>query len=94
MGPPGGDDQVQLGRQVVKQKGKGLVDQWGIDGMVIVQDEGNGVREGGDLIEQGRQQRFGCRWAGGDSVTNTPSPNFATFPSALVKASVCKAATR
>ena len=57
----GGDDQVHLGRQVVEQKGEGLVNRCGINQVVVVQDEDKIVRDGGDFIEQGRQQRFGGR---------------------------------
>ena len=92
---PGGDDQVQLGRQVVEQKGEGLVDRWGIDGVVVVQDEGKGVREGGDFIEQGRQQHFGCRRLGGLEHAQHPCAKFRPKPfGTLLRASVCKAATR
>ena len=55
----GGDDQVHLRRQVLEQKGEGLVNRFGIDHVVVVQDEDEIVREGGDLVEQGGQDRFG-----------------------------------
>ena len=54
----GGDDQVQLRRQVLEQKGEGIVNRLGIDHMVVVEDEDERVREGGDLVEQGRQDRL------------------------------------
>ena len=44
------------------QKGEGLVNRLGIDQVVVVQDEDERVREGGDVIEQGRQDRVDGRW--------------------------------
>ena len=35
----GGDDQVHLRRQVLEQKGEGLVDRLGLNQMVVVKDE-------------------------------------------------------
>ena len=58
----GGDDQVHLRRQVLEQKGEGMVNRFGINHVVVVQDEDEIVRDGGDFIEQGRQNRFGWRW--------------------------------
>ena len=55
----GGDDQVHLRRQVLEQKGKGFVNRFGINHMVVIQDQDEAVRNGGDFIEQGRQNRFG-----------------------------------
>ena len=55
----GGDDQVHLGRQVLEQKDKGLINRLGINHMVVIQDQDEIVRDGGDFIEQGRQNRFG-----------------------------------
>ena len=48
----GSDDQVHLRRQVLEQKGDGMVNRFGIDFVVIVQDEHEIVREGGDFIEE------------------------------------------
>ena len=57
----GGDDQVHLRRQVFQQKGEGLVHRFGINHVVVVKDEDEAFREGGELVDQGRQQRFGWR---------------------------------
>ena len=57
----GGDDQVHLWRQVLDQEGEGIVDRFGIDNVVVVEDEDEIVRDGGDFVEQGRQDRFGRR---------------------------------
>src|SRR5512135_1177647 len=54
-----GDDQVHLWRQVLDQKGEGLVNRSSIDYVVVVKHKDEVVREGGDLIEQSRQYRFG-----------------------------------
>ncbi len=57
----GGDDQVHLWRQMLEQEGKGIVNRFGINNVVIVKDEDKIVRDGGDFIEQSRQNRFGWR---------------------------------
>ena len=44
------------------EKGQGLVNRLGIDRVVVVQHENERVREGGDVIEQGRQDRVDGRW--------------------------------
>ena len=83
----GGDDQVHLRRQVLEQKGEGIVNRFGIDHVVVVKDEDEIVRDGGDFVEQGRQNRFGGRRLRGlERSQRTPSPIFAAI--------VCKAATR
>ena len=43
----GGDDQVHPRRQVLEQKGEGLVVRPGIEHVVVVQDEDEVVRDGG-----------------------------------------------
>jgi hypothetical protein len=50
---------------VIKQKDEGIVNRSGIDNMVVVEDEHNIVREGGELVDQRRQDRFGRRWLRG-----------------------------
>ena len=57
----GGDDQVHLWRQVFEQKGEGLVDRFGINHVVVVKHEDEALREGGEFVDQSRQQRFGRR---------------------------------
>ena len=71
----GGDDQVHLWRQVLEQKGEGIVNRFGINHVVVVQDEDEIVRDGGDFIEQGRQNRFGWRWLGGLEHSQHPFSN-------------------
>ena len=71
----GGDDQVHLRRQVLEQKGEGIVDRSGIDHVVVVKDEDEIVRDGGDFVEQGRQDRFGRRWLRGLERTQHPCSN-------------------
>ena len=71
----GGDDQVHLWRQVLEQKGEGIVNRSGIDHVVVVEDEDEIVRDGGDFIEQGRQDRFGRRWLRGLEHTQHPFSN-------------------
>ena len=83
----GGDDQVHLGWQVLEQKGEGLVNRFGINQVVVVQDEDEIVRDGGDFIEQGRQNRFGWRWLRGLEHSQHP---FSKYSATIV----CKAATR
>jgi hypothetical protein len=82
----GGDDQVHPRRQVLEQEGEGIVDRSGIDNVVVVEDEDEIVRDGVDLVEQGRQGRFDRRRLGGSERANTPSP--------ILAATVRKAATR
>ena len=57
----GGDNQVHLRRQVLHQKAKRLVHRRGINHVIIVQRQGESIREGCDLVEQGYQQRFDGR---------------------------------
>ena len=71
----GGDDQVHLWRQVLEQKGEGFVNRFGINHMVVVQDEDEIVRDGGDFIEQGCQNRFDWRWLRGLEHTQHPFSN-------------------
>jgi hypothetical protein len=53
---------VHLLRQVLEQKGDGLVDRLGIKNMVVVKDEDELVGEGGDVVEQRCQNRFRRGW--------------------------------
>ena len=52
---------MHLWWQVLEQKGEGRVNRFGINHVVVVQDEGKVVRECGNLIEQDGQDRFN-RW--------------------------------
>ena len=72
----GGDDQVHLRRQVFEQKGEGMVYRFGNpERMVVIQDKDETVREGGDLIEQGCQNRFGGRRLRGLQHSQHPFAN-------------------
>jgi hypothetical protein len=53
---------MQMWWQMLDQKTNGMVNRLGIKHVVVVQDEDEIVRNGGDLIEQGHQDRFGCWW--------------------------------
>ena len=84
----GGDDQVHLRRQVLDQKGEGVVNRLGLNQVVVVEDEDEAFREGGDLVDQGRQKRFGWRRLRGmERSQHTGAEHFAAQ-------AVCKAATR
>ena len=61
----GGDDQVHLRRQMLEQEGKGIVNGLASITLVVIQDEDESLRDGGDFIEQGCQHRFGWRWLRG-----------------------------
>ena len=54
----GGDHQVHRRRQMLEQKGEGVVDGFGVDEVVVIEHQDEAVRDGGDLIEQGRQNRL------------------------------------
>ena len=72
---------------MLEQKGEGFVNRFGIKNVVVVKDEDEMVRDGGDLVEQGYQNRFDWTVAEGTWRTpNTLAPIFAAI--------VCKAATR
>src|SRR5579884_494967 len=57
-----GNDQVHMWWQMLDEKGEGLVNRFGIKHVVVVKDEDELVFDGGQVIEQGRQNRFGWRW--------------------------------
>ena len=60
----GGDDQVHLRRYMFEQKGESVIDRSGLDYMIIVENQDKIIRDGGDLVEQGRQNCFGRRRLG------------------------------
>ena len=62
---PGGDDEVHTWRQVLEQKGEGIVNRTAIDDVVVIEDENEIVLDGGDFVEQGRQNRLGWWWLRG-----------------------------
>ena len=54
----GGDHQVDLGRQVIDEEGQGLIYGSGIERVVVIQDQDKALGDGGNLVEQGGQDRF------------------------------------
>ena len=52
---------MHLGRQVFQQKGKGIVNRPGVNNVVVVKDKHEIIWDGGDFIEQSRQNGFGWR---------------------------------
>src|SRR5687767_4545055 len=68
----GGDDQVHLWWLVLEQKGEGLVNRFGINHVIVVQDENEFVWDGSDFIEQGGQNRFNWRGLGGLKYSQHP----------------------
>ena len=52
-----------------------MVNRFGINHVVVVKDEDEMVWDGGNLIEQGRQNRFGWRWLRGLEYTQHPFSN-------------------
>ena len=93
---------MHLRRQMLDQKGEGVVNRPGLNQVVVVKDEDEAFGEGGDLVDQGRQKRFGWRWLGGTERSQHTGANARRNPFDftqgesfdLVRASVCKAATR
>src|ERR671916_2120492 len=57
----GSDDQVHPWRQVLEQKDEGIVNRSGVNNVVVIEDQDEIVRDGGGLVEQGSQKRFGRR---------------------------------
>src|SRR5256886_10521233 len=47
---------------MLEQKGEGMVNRFGINHVVVVKDEDERVFYGSNVIEQGRQNRYGWRW--------------------------------
>ena len=66
---------MQLWRQVIEQKRQGIVYRPGINSVVVVEDEDEIVRNGGDFVEQGRQDRLGRRWLGRPEHPQNPFTN-------------------
>jgi hypothetical protein len=42
---------VNRRRQVLEQKGEGIVNRFGINDVIVIKDEENAVRDSGDFIE-------------------------------------------
>src|SRR3712207_1552557 len=71
----GGNHQVHTWWQVLEHKGEGIVNRSGINNVVVVKDENEIVLDGGDFIEQGRQNCFGWWWLRGLERTQHPFSN-------------------
>ena len=52
-----------------------MVNRFGINQVVVIKDEGEMVREGGDFIEQGCQNRLGLRRLRGLECSQQPLAN-------------------
>ena len=83
----GGDDQVHLGRQVRDQEGQRIVHRPGVEDVVVVEDEHDVARDGGEVVEQGREYRFEWRRLRGE-------PRTVRMPSPIPGATVCGAVIR
>ena len=53
---------MHLWWQGLKKKGESIVNWVAINNVVVVKDKSKTLRDGGDFIEQGRQNRFAWRW--------------------------------
>ena len=60
---------------MLEQKGEDVVNRFGINHMVVVQDKDEMIRDGGDFIEQGCQNRFDWRWLRGLENSQHPFSN-------------------
>ena len=47
-----GDHQVHLGRRVLDQKSEGIVNRFGINHVIVIEDKDEIVRDGGNFIDQ------------------------------------------
>ena len=83
----GGDDQLHLRRQMIEQKGERFIDRFAIERVIIVEDEDELIGDGGQFVEQRRQQRHrSAAPAKHCNMLNTFSPHFGAI--------VCTAATK
>ncbi len=57
------------------EENQGLIYWFGINHMIVVQDQDEIARDGGDFIEQGYQNRFGWRWLRGLKRSQRPRSN-------------------
>jgi hypothetical protein len=70
-----GDEQVHTRWQVLEHKGEGIVNRSGINDVVVIENEKEIVLDGVNLVEQGRQNRFGWWWLRGLEHTQHPFSN-------------------
>src|SRR5215472_11981048 len=71
----GSQDHMQLPWQVLDERGQRLVHRLGLNQVVIVQDQDKRVREGGQVIEEGGEQRFERWWLRGLEHRQDPGSN-------------------
>jgi hypothetical protein len=60
-----GDDEVHPRWLVLEHKAEGFVNRTAIDDVVVIEDDNEIVRDGGDFVEQGSQNRLGWWWLRG-----------------------------
>src|SRR5450755_4011984 len=66
---------MHLWWQVLDEICEGMVNRFGINHVVVVEDEDEMVRDGGALIKQSSQNRFGWWWLRGLERTQHASSN-------------------
>lgn len=65
-----------LRRQMVKQESNSLVNLSGFHQVIVIKNKNEIIRDGGDFIEQGRQDRFDWRRLRGLESRQQPLTNF------------------
>ncbi len=81
----GRNDQMHLGGQMLEQKGERVVNSPGINQMIVVKDEDEGILDGGDVIQQRCQNRFGGWRLGGLEPRRRARPDFRRNPFARLQ---------
>ena len=54
----------QAWRQMIEQKNERLVDRWNSDQVVVIEDEGDLMWDGGEFVDHRHQHGFYGRWLG------------------------------
>src|SRR5690606_16018041 len=73
---PRGNGHMHLWRQVLQQKGQRLVNRLGIDQVIVVEDQYELIPGGGDVIDEGGQDRFDGRGLRGFKGGQYRRPDF------------------
>ena len=60
---------------MLEKKDDGIVNRFGIKNVVVIKDEDEIIRDCGDFIEQGRQNRFDWWWLRGLENSQHPFSN-------------------
>ncbi|MBK8934152.1 MAG: hypothetical protein WBO48_15755 [Candidatus Promineifilaceae bacterium] len=81
----GGDDDVNLGRQVFQKKGEGIVNGFGVNPVVIIADKDDGVETAVNSFNKPVKIDSMDGGCGDCRAATTPSPSAGTI--------VCKVAT-